>query len=97
MKIKVTEKMIDQLTKAQMAYAIELMKDDHWEHSDDGWDYCQGAVGLAHVMLHIHYDKDVKRLEKMLNVPGRDNELSSTPCDGICEAFYKLKPVTLDD
>jgi hypothetical protein len=98
--IKVTDEMILELTKAQLTWAAEMMLDDHWQWSDDGWDYCQGAVALAHDMLEISYNGDKERLEKMLNADPEDNEAESManfPCDGVCPAIYDLKPRSLDD
>jgi hypothetical protein len=99
-KIKTDKEMISRLTKAQLKWAADMMLDDHWQYSDDGWDYCQGAVGLAHTMLHISYDQDTERLEGLLNNKPEDNpedSLGYVPCDGVCPAFYELKPIALDD
>lgn len=96
--IEVNKELIHRLTKAQLKHAAAMMLDDHWEYSDDGWDYCQAAADLAHTMLHIDYDDDVKRLTKLLNNPcGEEESLANFACDGVCQEFYDLKPPSLKD
>lgn len=98
--IQVDKALIRKLTDAQVKYAAEMMLDDHWRCSDDGWDYCQAAVELAHIMLHIDYNDDVQRLTGMLNNTSESGYLESLgnfACDGICPEFYDLNSPSIGD
>lgn len=41
------------LLKAQLKFAVDHIEAEHWEHSDDGFDYLQGAVDLAAALIDI--------------------------------------------
>jgi glycine betaine/choline ABC-type transport system substrate-binding protein len=83
--IKSNSDLVKALTTAQVKHTAELATDDHWLHSDDGYDYLQSALALSTVMLEILQTNDFKALDKMLNEPG--NLLNEYACDGIASAF----------
>jgi len=104
-KIEVTEKLLEQLKTAQLEHTARYIADALAHgYSDDEYDYLKGALALAQVMLTIDYNKDLNRLDCLLNKKSGALEykginfqesLDDFACDGIAEAFYKLKPNAL--
>ena len=84
------EKLLHEVTKAQVLYASKLASEDHWEHSDDGHDYLTAALRLAADLADLDIERDVAKAMVLL-----DNVLDNYACDGICQEIYDLGPKEL--
>lgn len=96
--IKPTLKMLDALRLAQFTWTRDMLNDAlTCGYSDDGYDYLGAALELSQIMMQLHMNDDLTRLERMLNAHCDDEEaLAQFACDGVAPAFYDLKPRSLD-
>ena len=86
-----THKELRRLIRLQFEHTAGMMEGTHWETSDDGWDYLQGALAFSRQLMHIDYcDKETDIYPALL----KELPFSrSYACDGICPALYEWETV----
>lgn len=96
--VKVTEELTKTLWLAQLRHIQEhtAVALEYEDTGDDGYDYLRGALILGQWLTEIWFERDVKRLSLLLNMPHGTSDLSDIACDGICKAIYDLDPRALD-
>jgi hypothetical protein len=91
----IDEKLIHELTAAQLKHAHNMTEDESIDHamwSDDGYDYLKAALKLGAELLEIQYNADIQRLKNMLNEEHEEFIPQNYACDGVCAEIWALIP-----
>ena len=67
--VQITEKVLEDLWRAQMEHTRNTINHSLEYFSDDGYDYLCSALNLCEVLSDLYYESDYERLGFLLNTP----------------------------
>jgi hypothetical protein len=78
------------ITMAQLKHTAELCNDDHWQYSDDGFDYLQAGINLSSNLLHALDQSQTDAGQDLHDAKELLANLDDYACDGVCQYIYDL-------